>query len=65
MFWSDMLIKTKLTILKWMNPRNVMHNVFDSFFGERYVKIERVKSGRASAEKGVEILNEINFQFFC
>ena len=33
-------------------PKNVIHNVFDRFFGEKYVKIERAKSGRASPEKG-------------
>ena len=32
-------------------PKNVIHNIFDEFFREKYVKIERAKSGRASPEK--------------
>ena len=33
-------------------PRNVIHNVFDLYSGEKYVDIERAKSRRASPEKG-------------
>ena len=33
-------------------PKNLNLNVFDEFFEERCVKIERVKIGRASPEKG-------------
>jgi hypothetical protein len=29
----------------------VIHNIFDLFFKDKYVKTERAKSGRASPEK--------------
>ena len=39
--------------------KNVIHNVFDLFFGEKYVKIEKAKTGRASPENGNIMRNEL------
>jgi len=62
MFLLEVWIETKfVTLKKFLNkePKNVTHKVFDWFFDEKCVKMERAKSGKASPDNCDVMWNQL------